>query len=92
MGMFLCSNDIVAKEVVLITHNGKPMESKHIKEIINKKFEIPNRMIKVFETKKPCILKTNTVFHFCVDSDKEMKTLKKSPEFYRKNLRIFREL
>lgn len=89
---FLIASQGQAKDIVLITHFKQKKQTELIRRIINEKFFIPNRFIKTIETNKPCKLERSSLFHFCIDKQKELRTLKKSPGFYRNNLKVFREI
>lgn len=79
-------------EVVSITHLKQDMQmAKKVIEIIVAKFHVPRKFIKQFNSNRPCNEELNSIYHFCINDNKELEVLKMNPSFYKKNLKVFRK-
>lgn len=81
-----------AKDIVLLTYQKRNQSlANKVLSIVTNQFHIPKRFIKNIVQKSPCFDQANAIFHFCINENKELLVLKKDPEFYNRNLKVFRK-
>ena len=78
------STHLLARDIILIENQGKNDVGNMLKKILIKKFNIPNELITLKSITRECEYKTDSIVHFCLDSDGELH-VKKIDHFIVKN-------
>jgi len=86
-----CSIKAYSRDVILIENMGSPESGKMLIQIIQKKFNIPRKLITYKSVIKECMKTSEAIMQLCLKPDGEMEIVKINKFVIENTFRIFSE-
>jgi hypothetical protein len=65
-----------AREIIVIEHIQNDVTAKMVKNILIKKFQLPERLIRINSRLNTCSIQSDAILHLCVQKSGEMEIIK----------------